>query len=639
MMKRLRVPFLVTASMASWIAAMAFLGLLCHRPDVLVHSFPVSPTTTSAVPVLLRRQHSSLSSSSFGGTAFTLMIRSDRGRHLPRRLDGNSGGARASRSSSSSTGLHMMFDQLTSAISQVVQGLGPKQRITEQSIQPALKQVRRALLDADVNVDVADALIDGVRTRSLGKQVLQGVTADQQFVKAMYDELLDMMGGDSAAASSSSQNGGMGGGSGTPAATLAVGTPNNPAVVLLAGLQGAGKTTAAGKLALYLKEREVDYDAVVDQSTSASSATVVPEALLASRLPKRQRKVLLVAADVYRPAAITQLEILGKTVGVPVFSKGTNANPVDIVKEGLIKAKAEGFDTVIVDTAGRQVIDNDLMDELKRIKAVSQPAETLLIVDAMTGQEAASLTAAFDQAVGLTGAILTKMDGDSRGGAAVSVRGVSGKPIKFVGTGEKTADLEPFYPDRMAGRILGMGDVVSLVEKAAAEVSDADALKMQQKMMDASFDFDDFLKQSELVSKMGSVAGIAKLMPGMGNMLNNQQIREVEARLKKNKAMICSMTRKERLNPDLLLTSPTARSRLVRITKGSGNALEDGMQFMSEFQRMRTMMSRMQKQMGDPSAAMAMGGDDIPALAGNRAMRRAAKKTKKSGRGGGGGFG
>lgn len=368
--------------------------------------------------------------------------------------------------------------------------------------------------------------------------------------------------------------------------------------------------------------------------------------LLASRLPKRERKVLLVAADIYRPAAIKQLQVLGESIGVEVFTKGTDVDPVEIVNEGIAKAKAEGFDTIIVDTAGRQVIDTDLMNELQRMKEAANPSETLLIVDAMTGQEAASLTAAFDSAVGLTGAILTKMDGDSRGGAAVSVRGVSGKPIKFVGTGEKTADLEPFYPDRMASRILGMGDVVSLVEKAAAEVSDADALKMQQKMMEATFDFDDFLKQSELVSKMGSVAGLTKMIPGMGGQLSNSQIRDVEARLKKNKAMICSMTKKERMNPELLISDSSARSRITRIAKGSGNNFDAGLQFMSEFQKMRTMMSRMQKQMGgqmDPAAAMGPGADvemsDMAAMAGNRAARRAAKKKKKGGRGGGAGFG
>ena len=248
----------------------------------------------------------------------------------------------------------MMFDQLTSAIADVTKNFG-KQRMTEANIKPALRAVRRALLDADVNIDVADALIDGVKKRSLGDEVIQGVSADQQFVKAMYDELLDIMGGDSSVESSQP----MGAGDGSPAATLALGSVEEPAVVLLAGLQGAGKTTAAGKLALYLKEREVDYDVEIEDSE---------EPVLASKLPKRNRKVLLAAADVYRPAAIKQLEVLGKSIDVEVFSMGTDADPVDIAAQALAKAKEEGFDTVIVDTAGRQVIDSDLMDELKRIK-------------------------------------------------------------------------------------------------------------------------------------------------------------------------------------------------------------------------------------------------------------------------------
>jgi signal recognition particle subunit SRP54 len=532
-----------------------------------------------------------------------------------------------SKQKKSAAPLKMMFEQLSNAISQVAQSLGPKRRITEASIQPALKQVRRALLDADVNVNVADTLIDGVRKRSLGTEVIQGVTAEQQFIKAMYDELLDMMGG-----STLIDQDGL---STIPAATLAMGVAGKPAVVLLAGLQGAGKTTTAGKLALFLKEREVDYDAV---------AAMGPELRqqVTSRLPKRSRKVLLIAADVYRPAAIKQLEILGESIGISVFSMGTEANPVDIVLEGLAKAKAEGFDTVVVDTAGRQVIDTSLMNELRAMKSACKPDETLLIVDAMTGQEAASLTAAFDSAVGLTGAILTKMDGDSRGGAAVSVRGVSGKPIKFVGVGERTADLEPFYPDRMASRILGMGDVVSLVEKAAAAVSDADAQKMQKKMIDATFDFEDFLKQSELVTKMGNLAGIAKMMPGLGGQISASQIKDVELRLKKNKAMICSMTKKERQNPELLITDATARSRIIRITKGSGTRLEDGLNFVSEFQRMRTMMSRMQKQMGgsiDPSTLTGPDAQEDMAAFGNRATRRNAKKNNKAGKTSARGFG
>jgi signal recognition particle subunit SRP54 len=527
-----------------------------------------------------------------------------------------------------------MFDQLSQALASVASSLGPKPRMTEASIQPALKQVRRALLDADVNVQVADTLIAGVRQRSLGQAVLKGVTAEQQFIKAMYDELLDIMGGSGDSGdSNNAQSTTTKTSSIMPAATLATGTVQQPAVILLAGLQGAGKTTAAGKLALYLQEREVDYDAAVQLDD---------EQALASRLPKRQRKVLLVAADVYRPAAIEQLQILGASIGVPVFALGTDVNPVTIVQEGLVEAKRLGCDTVIVDTAGRQVIDVPLMNELRNIQKACRPAETLLIVDAMTGQEAATLTAAFHEAVGLTGAILTKMDGDARGGAAVSVRAVSGQPIKLVGTGERVADLEPFYPDRMASRILGMGDVVSLVEKAAAAVSDADALAMQQKMKDATFDFDDFLKQTELLNQMGSVANIAKMMPGMGgNQISASQLQQVEIKLKQNRAFINSMSPKERKNPDLLISDKTARSRLMRITKGSGLRLPQGQQFVSEFQRMRTIMSRMQKQMGGMDAMDSMANmeqaDSMPAL-GNRAMRRNAKKSKGK-RSGGGGFG
>ena len=526
-----------------------------------------------------------------------------------------------------------MFDQLSSAITNAAQQFGPKKRMTEASIAPALRDVRRALLDADVNLNVADTLIEGVKARSLGVQVLEGVTAEQQFVKAMYDELLDMMGGDSSPENKKDV------GRGDPASTLATGTPGKPAVILLAGLQGAGKTTAAGKMALFLKEREVDYVQV-----SAMPADETAQ-MLVSRMPKTERKVLLVAADVYRPAAIAQLQVLGDSIGVDVYSEGTDADPVTIATNAVIKAKLEGYDTVLVDTAGRQVIDENLMAELQRIKDAVQPDDTLLVVDAMTGQEAASLTAAFDDAVGITGAILTKLDGDSRGGAAVSVRGVSGKPIKFVGTGEKTVDLEPFYPDRMASRILGMGDVISLVEKAASEVSDADALKMTQKMLENKFDFDDFLSQSKLMTKMGSLAGVAKMLPGMGNALDTSRIKEVEARLKAGEAMIQSMTKKERAEPDILIKDKSARQRLQRITNGAGIKFEEGQNFVGEFQKMRTMMSRMQKQMGNGGA---MPGD--PALAspdgmaqaqaaGNRQARRSNKKKNKQGRGGGGGFG
>jgi len=511
-----------------------------------------------------------------------------------------------------------LFDQLTDAITQVTDSLQGKQRLNEKNTKTALKQVRRALLDADVNMGVADALIASVADRVQGDQLIEGVTPDQQFIKAMYDELVDIMGGntqDQAAA---------------PPATLAVGTVASPAICLLAGLQGAGKTTVAGKLALYLKEREVVYP---DGATT--------ESVLGTDLPTQQRSVLLVAADVYRPAAIDQLQILGERVGVDVFSNKTCSDAVQVVSQGLEYARQQAkFDTIIVDTAGRQVIDANLMTELQQIQQLTQPSETLLVVDSMTGQEAATVTAAFDETVPLTGAILTKTDGDSRGGAAVSVRGVSGKPIKFAGTGEKVDDLEPFYPNRMASRILGMGDMASLAEKINQQISKADADALQLRMADASFDFADFLQQSEMITNMGSMANIAKMMPGMNKMIDESKFKEAEMRLKKAKAMINSMTKQERAQPELLITDSTARSRIIRITKGSGMGLDDGLQFMSEFQRMRTMMSRMQKQMGGSGGNEETSAEtDMSSMAGNRAARRAAKKKKKSGRGGGGGFG
>jgi signal recognition particle subunit SRP54 len=519
----------------------------------------------------------------------------------------------------------MMFDQLADAISSVVKDFGPRQWMTEEGIKPALRSVCPALLDADVNIDVADSLIDGVKKRSLGEEVLKGVTADQQFIKAMYDEVVDMMSGSAESTTSVEM---IGATPNAPPATLTLGEPNDPAVVLLAGLHGAGKTTAAAKLALYLKEREVDYSAEIEGD----------DPVMVNQLPKRNRKVLLAAADVYHPAAITQLEILRESVGVEVFSMGMDADPVNIAKAALEKAKAEGFDTLIVDTAGRQVIDDNLMAELQRIKKTIQPDKTLLVVDAMTGQEAASLTAAFDLAVGLTGAILTKMDGDSRGGAAVSVRGVSGKPIKFVDTGERMVDLEPFYPDRMASQILGMGDVLSIVEKAAAEMSMEEANRLKEKAKNAKFDFDDFLQQSKAVANMGSLGKVAKMMPGMSG-ISTEQLIAAEKRLKKNEAtMIKAMSAEDRGNPDLLIRDKKSRERIQRIAKDSGFSVVDVKGFMSEFQKMRTMMSCMTK-MGDAINPEIESSDGEMMMPRNRAARRASKKKKQAGRGGGGRFG
>jgi signal recognition particle subunit SRP54 len=352
---------------------------------------------------------------------------------------------------------------------------------------------------------------------------------------------------------------------------------NPPTVVLMAGLQGTGKTTATAKLALHLR--------------------------------KENRSTLMVATDVYRPAAIDQLITLGKQINVPVFDLGTEANPVEIARQGVAKGKELGVDTVIVDTAGRLQIDPTMMAELAHIKEAIQPHEVLLVVDAMTGQEAANLTKTFHEQIGITGAILTKMDGDSRGGAALSVRQISGKPIKFIGVGEKVEALQPFYPDRMASRILGMGDVLTLVEKAQEAVDIADAEKLQRKILEAKFDFDDFLKQTRLMKSMGSLGGIMKLLPGMSGKISDEQLQQGETQLRRVEAMINSMTKEERKNPELLSSSPSRRSR---IAKGSGYQDKDVSKLVSDFQKMRALMQQMGSgQMGFPG----MGGD-FPGMGG-----------------------
>jgi signal recognition particle subunit SRP54 len=310
------------------------------------------------------------------------------------------------------------------------------------------------LLEGDVNLQVVKNFIADVEAKAQGAEVISGVRPDQQFIKIVYDELVQVMGETNVPIASADKP---------------------PTIVLMAGLQGTGKTTATAKLALYLR--------------------------------KQNRSTLLVATDIYRPAAIDQLVTLGKQIDVPVFELGTDANPVEIARQGVAQAKADGVDTVIIDTAGRLQIDQDMMAELAKIKQTVQPHETLLVVDAMTGQEAANLTRTFHEQIGITGAILTKLDGDSRGGAALSVRQISGQPIKFVGVGEKVEALQPFYPDRMASRILGMGDVIGFVEKAQEEIDLADAEKMQEKMLSAKFDFSDFLKQMRLLKNMGSLGG------------------------------------------------------------------------------------------------------------------------------------
>lgn len=429
-----------------------------------------------------------------------------------------------------------MFEALADRLESTWKKLRGQNKISESNIQDALKEVRRALLEADVNLQVVKNFIGEVAAKAQGAEVVSGVRPDQQFIKIVHDELVRVMGETN-----------------VPLATAESG----PTVILMAGLQGTGKTTATAKLALHLR--------------------------------KQNRTALLVATDIYRPAAIDQLLTLGKQIDVPVFELGTDTDPVEIARQGIEHGKQLGVDTIIVDTAGRLQIDQDMMAELLRIKQTVQPHETLLVVDAMTGQEAANLTRTFHDQIGITGAILTKLDGDSRGGAALSVRQISGAPIKFVGVGEKVEALQPFYPDRMASRILGMGDVLTLVEKAQEEFDIADAEKMQEKMLTAKFDFTDFLKQTKLLKNMGSLGGIMKMIPGM-NKLSDEQMRQGEVQLKRTEAMINSMTTEERRNPELLASSP---SRRRRIGKGAGYAENDVTKLVSDFQKMRTMMQQM----------------------------------------------
>jgi len=443
-----------------------------------------------------------------------------------------------------------MFDALADRLESAWKKLRGQDKISQSNIQDALREVRRALLEADVNLQVVKDFIAEVEAKAQGAEVIAGVRPDQQFIKIVYDELMQVMGETNIPLTLSE-------------------TP--PTVVLMAGLQGTGKTTATAKLALHLR--------------------------------KQNLKCLMVATDVYRPAAIDQLVTLGKQIEVPVFELGSDADPVEIARQGVERGRAEGVDAVIIDTAGRLQIDQEMMAELARIKQAVQPQETLLVVDAMTGQEAANLTRTFHDQIGITGAILTKMDGDSRGGAALSVRQISGQPIKFVGVGEKVEALQPFYPDRMASRILGMGDVLTLVEKAQEEFDLADAEKMQEKILAAKFDFTDFLKQMRLLKNMGSLGGIMKLLPGM-NKLSDEQLKHGETQLKRSEAMINSMTSQERRDPDVLASSPSRRRRIAR---GAGYQESDVSKLVSDFQKMRSMMQQM-GQGGIPGMPGMFGG-------------------------------
>jgi signal recognition particle subunit SRP54 len=460
-----------------------------------------------------------------------------------------------------------MFDSLAENLESAWKKLRGQDKIKSSNIQDALKEVRRALISADVNVQVVTNFVREVEETAQGEGVLTGVRPDQQFIKVVYDELVKTMGQTNAPLANAKEA---------------------PTVILMAGLQGAGKTTATAKLALYLQ--------------------------------KENRSTLLVATDVYRPAAIDQLITLGKQIDVPVFEMGIDANPVEIARQGIAKAKELGVDTVIVDTAGRLQIDESMMDELANVKAAINPDEILLVIDSMTGQEAANITLAFHEKIGITGAILTKMDGDTRGGAALSVRAVSGQPIKFVGVGEKVEALQPFYPDRMASRILGMGDVLSLVERAQEEFDIADAEKMTEKIMEARFDFDDFLKQMRMIKNMGSLGGLLKMIPGM-NKISGDQLKQGEDELKKAEVIISSMTKVERGDPDLLAKTP---SRRRRIAKGCGRTESEVNKLIADFTRMRAMMQQMTSGNFAGMPGMPGMGSTMPA----GGMKKPKKKKK-----------
>ena len=423
-----------------------------------------------------------------------------------------------------------MFDNLSERLERSFKILKGEGRITEINVAETLKDVRRALLDADVNYKVAKTFTDSVKAKALGQNVLTAVKPGQLLVKIVHDELAQLMGGE--------------------AAELQL--KGHPAVVLMAGLQGSGKTTMSGKLALWQKT-------------------------------KKNRKPLLVACDVYRPAAIDQLKVLGEQVGVPVYSEPESKDPVAIAQHAIKEARTKGYDLVIVDTAGRLAVDEEMMNEIAAIKAGIDPDEILFVVDAMTGQDAVNTAKEFNDRLDFDGVVLTKLDGDTRGGAALSIRTVVTKPIKLVGTGEKLEALDVFHPDRMADRILGMGDIVSLVERAQEQFDEEEARKLQRKIQKNQFDFNDFLGQIHQIKKMGNLKDLASMIPGVGKALKDVEIDDNA--FKSIEAIILSMTPKERSHPEILNTS-----RRTRIARGSGTTVQEVNRLIKQFDQTRKMM-------------------------------------------------
>ncbi len=446
-----------------------------------------------------------------------------------------------------------MFDSLSGKLQNVFKNLRGLGKISESNIADSLREVRLALLDADVNFKVARDFIERVKEKAIGQQVVQSIQPGQQIIKVIHDELVELLG---------SQNAG-----------LELG--GNPSCLLMVGLHGSGKTTSSGKLARLLQ--------------------------------KQGRAPLLVAADVYRPAAMDQLETLGQKLGIPVFVKRGETDVLKIAREALDFGKANNHNALIFDTAGRLQIDEPLVQELVRLRDLVKPQEVLLVLDAATGQEAVNVATHFDQTLQVTGAILTRLDGDARGGAALSLKSVTGKPIKFVGVGEKLEDFEPFHPERMAQRILGMGDVVSLVEKAAEAVDLDEAKRMEEKMRKGQFTLEDFLDQLRQMKKLGPLEGLVGMLPGGSEMLKQADMSKSEKEFKRMEGMICSMTVKERRSPQILNAK-----RRVRIAKGSGVSVAELNTLLNRFGQMQAMM----KKMGKFSKMMARMGGPKPGMFG-----------------------
>jgi len=424
-----------------------------------------------------------------------------------------------------------MFENLQERFAKILKTLSGKGRLSEKNISDAVRQVKLSLLEADVNYKVVKEFIESVKQKALGEEVMKSFTPDQQFVKIVRDELIKIMG----------------------ETHQTLNFKHNPSVIMIAGLQGSGKTTTCAKLALHLK--------------------------------KNGRNPVLVAADTYRPAAIEQLEKLGEAIGITVIT-GDRKNPVSIVKKAVSEAKDTHWDTVILDTAGRLHIDDEMMSELEKIKDVSNPDEVLMVVDAMTGQDAINSARLFDQRLSLTGFIVTKMDGDARGGVILSIRHVTGKPVKFIGVGEKLDNLDVFHPERVASRILGMGDVLSLIEKAERELDRSRMEEMGKKLLKAEFTLEDFQQQLKDIKKLGPLSSLVQMLPGAPKI----NVEDGEGQLKKVEAIINSMTTEERRNPRILNSS-----RKKRITKGSGTTVQDINRLLKSYEEMKSMMKKLKK--------------------------------------------